>query len=563
MTIRKIEDTIKANIFLGGNHMITTLHIKNIGIIEDITIDFNQGLNVLTGETGAGKTLIIDSLQIISGGRFSKEMIRRGENHSFVELCMYEPDNEKAIDGNIIVSREISLNGKNMCKINGRMVTVNELKEFMKQFIEIHGQNDNQNLLENKMHLNYLDGFIGEKISDKKQKYIELYEQYCEVKQELKSNYGDEKERQRKLDLLRYQIKEIEEAKLKVNEEEELEEKRKIIVNAEKITENLQEADKLIAENGIDSISMAIRALEKIEQIDSKYEKATSELKNIYYELQELARDVNGYRSDMDFDEEERDFIEERLDLMNSLKRKYGNTIEEILKYNESIKEEVEHIENLEEYNAKLRKKQKEIEEQMKLLAEQMHEIRSKKAKELNERINQELEELEMKNAEIQVKVNYLENEYLRTGKDNVTFYMITNKGEEEKELSKIASGGEMSRTMLAIKKVLADSDKMPVLVFDEIDTGISGKAANSVANKLKRIAKNHQVMCISHLPNIAALADYNYFISKEIYEDRTKTQVKLLQEEEVIEEIARISSGEINKISLQYANELRNKKAS
>lgn len=563
MTIRKIEDTIKANIFLGGNHMIATLHIKNIGIIEDITIDFNQGLNVLTGETGAGKTLIIDSLQIISGGRFSKEMIRRGENHSFVELCMYEPDNEKAIDGNIIVSREISLNGKNMCKINGRMVTVNELKEFMKQFIEIHGQNDNQNLLENKMHLNYLDGFIGEKISDKKQKYIELYEQYCEVKQELKSNYGDEKERQRKLDLLRYQIKEIEEAKLKVNEEEELEEKRKIIVNAEKITENLQEADKLIAENGIDSISMAIRALEKIEQIDSKYEKATSELKNIYYELQELARDVNSYRSDMDFDEEEREFIEERLDLMNSLKRKYGNTIEEILKYNESIKEEVEHIENLEEYNAKLRKKQKEIEEQMKLLAEQMHEIRSKKAKELNERINQELEELEMKNAEIQVKVNYLENEYLRTGKDNVTFYMITNKGEEEKELSKIASGGEMSRTMLAIKKVLADSDKMPVLVFDEIDTGISGKAANSVANKLKRIAKNHQVMCISHLPNIAALADYNYFISKEIYEDRTKTQVKLLQEEEVIEEIARISSGEINKISLQYANELRNKKAS
>lgn len=563
MTIFKIEDTIKANIFLGGNHMITTLHIKNIGIIEDIIIDFNQGLNVLTGETGAGKTLIIDSLQIISGGRFSKEMIRKGENHSFVELCMYEPDNEKAIDGNIIISREISLNGKNMCKINGRMVTVNELKEFMKQFIEIHGQNDNQNLLENKMHLNYLDGFIGEKILDKKQKYVELYEQYCEIKQELKSNYGDEKERQRKLDLLRYQIKEIEEAKLKVNEENELEEKRKIIVNAEKITENLQEADKLISENGIDSISMAIRALEKIEQIDNKYEKAASELKNIYYELQELARDVNSYRGDMDFDEEERDFIEERLDLMNSLKRKYGNTVQEILNYKESIKEEVEHIENLEEYNSKLRKKQKEIEEQMKLLADQMHEIRNKNAKELSEKINQELEELEMKNAKIQVKVNYLENEYLKTGKDNVTFYIITNKGEEEKELSKIASGGEMSRTMLAIKKVLADTDKMSVLVFDEIDTGISGKAANSVANKLKRIATSHQVMCISHLPNIAAVADYNYFISKEIYEDRTKTKVKLLQEKEVIEEIARISSGEINEISLQYANELRNKKVS
>lgn len=543
--------------------MITTLHIKNIGIIEDITVDLGQGLNVLTGETGAGKTLIIDSLQIISGGRFSKEMIRKGENHSFVELCMYEPENEKAIDGNIIVSREISLNGKNMCKINGRMVTVNELKEFMNNFIEIHGQNDNQNLLENKMHLNYLDGFIGEKILDKKQKYIELYEQYCEMKQELKNNFGDEKERQRKLDLLQYQIKEIEEANLQIKEEEELEEKRKIILNAEKITENLQEADTLISENGIDSISMAIRALEKIELIDSKYEKASNELKNIYYELQELARDVNSYKDDIDFNKEERNFIEERLDLIYALKRKYGNTIEEILKYKEKTKEEVEQIENLEEYNAKLRKKQKEIEEQMKLLADQIHEIRKDKANDLSKKINQELEDLEMKNAKITVKVTYLENEYLKTGKDHVTFYIVTNKGEEEKELSKIASGGEMSRTMLAIKKVLADTDQIPILVFDEIDTGISGKTANSVANKLKRIAKNHQVMCISHLPNIAAMADYNYFISKEVCEDRTKTQIKLLQEKEVIEEIARISSGEINEVSLQYANELRNKKAS
>lgn len=199
----------------------------------------------------------------------------------------------------------------------------------------------------------------------------------------------------------------------------------------------------------------------------------------------------------------------------------------------------------------------------MKILANQMHEIRIKQANELSQKINQELEDLEMKNAKINVKVEFLENEYLKTGKDNVTFYIITNKGEEEKELSKIASGGEMSRTMLAIKKVLADSDKMSVLVFDEIDTGISGKAANSVANKLKKISNSHQVMCISHLPNIAAMADYNYFISKEIYQDRTKTQIKLLQEKEVIEEIARISAGEVNEVSLQYANELRNKKAS
>ena len=543
--------------------MISTLHIKNIGIIEDINIDFNRGLNVLTGETGAGKTLIIDSLQIISGGRFSKEMIRKGESTSFVELCMYEPENKNSIDGNIIISREINLNGKNMCKINGRMVTVNELKKFMSQFIEIHGQNDNQSLLDEKLHLNYLDGFIGNKLFNQKNKYIELYKEYCNIKQELKNNYGDEKERQRKLDLLKYQEKEIEEANLKINEEEELEEKRKIISNSEKITNNLQEADNLISEGGVDNISMAIRALEKIEDIDKKYEQVSNNLKGIYYELQELARDVNNYKQDIDFDEEERNYIEERLDLIYSLKRKYGNTIEEIVNYKDEIKLEIEHIENLEEYNNKLRNKQKEIEKQMNTLAEEMHEIRRKYAKDLSENINSELSDLEMKNAKINVKVQYIENEYFKTGKDLVTFYIVTNKGEDEKELSKIASGGEMSRTMLAIKKVLADSDKMPILVFDEIDTGISGKAANSVAKKLKKIANNHQVMCISHLPNIAAMADYNYFISKNIHNERTKTQIRLLKENEIIEEIARISSGEINEISLKYANELRNKKAS
>lgn len=220
--------------------MILTLHIKNIGIIEDLSIDLNNGLNVLTGETGAGKTLIIDSLQIISGGRFSKEMIRKGESNSFVELCMYEPDCENSEDGNIIVSREINSNGKNMCKINGRMATVNELKEFMKKFIEIHGQNENQNLLDNKKHLGYLDGFSGNDLLKLTNKYKKLYNEYNEIKRELKVNFGDDKEKQKKLDLLQYQINEIEEANLKLNEDEELEEKRKIMQNSEKINENLR-----------------------------------------------------------------------------------------------------------------------------------------------------------------------------------------------------------------------------------------------------------------------------------------------------------------------------------
>ena len=543
--------------------MISTLHIKNIGIIEDLNIDFNKGLNVLTGETGAGKTLIIDSLQIISGGRFSKEMIRRGASNSFVELCMYVPNSEKSEDGNIIVSREINISGKNMCKINGRMVTVNELRDFMREFIEIHGQNDNQSLLDSKKHLTYLDSYSGEKITSIKAKYINYYNEYKSIQKELKENFGDEKEKQRKIDLLQYQINEIEEANLRLNEENELEEQRKYMQNSEKISESLNIANNLIEENGIDNISMAIRALEKIENIDKKYETASNNLKNIYYELQEIARDISSYKDDSYFDEEQRDYIEERLDLIHSLKRKYGNTIEEILQYKTNIKEELEKIENLEEYNNNLRKQKEELEEKLNLLAEKMHEIRIKYSNKLLNDINKELEDLEMRNAKINIKVDYIEDEFFKNGKDIVKFYIITNIGEEEKELSKIASGGEMSRIMLAIKKVLAEFDNTPILVFDEIDTGISGKAANSVANKLETISKKHQVLCISHLPNIAAIADYNYFISKNVKEDRTRTQIKLLKETEVIEEIARISSGEVNDVTLKYARELRNKKVS
>ena len=541
--------------------MISSLHIKNIGIIEDLSVDLNNGLNVLTGETGAGKTLIIDSLQIISGGRFSKEMIRKGETNSFVELCMYNPESKYSIDGNIIVSREININGKNMCKINGRMVTVNELKEFMMNFIEIHGQNDNQTILDTKSHIKYLDGFIFNELREKKEEYVKLYYRYIEIKNELKMNYGDDKERQRKLDLLKYQMDEIEEANLKIHEEEELEEKRKIFLNSEKISENLIEADTLLSENTIDSLSMVIRALEKIENIDKKYEKASTELKNSYYELQELARDISNYKEDIYFDEEERNYVEERLDLIYSLKRKYGNDISEILKYKDDIKEEINHIENLDTYNQKLKSELNAVKEKMNDLGGKISNIRKKGADKLSVNINNELEDLEMKNAKINVKVQYMEDEFYKNGKDIVKFYITTNLGEDEKELSKIASGGEMSRTMLAIKKVLADTDNMPILIFDEIDTGISGKAANSVANKLKAISKKHQVICISHLPNIAANADYNYFISKDVNGERTKTKIKQLEEEEIIKEIARISSGEINEITLKYAYELRNKK--
>ena len=542
--------------------MITNLHIKNIGIIEDVEIDFNKGLNVLTGETGAGKTLIIGSLGIISGGRFSKEMIRKGETNSYVELCMYEPESEYAVDGNIIISREININGRNMCKINGRMVTVNELKDFMSRFIEIHGQNDNQNLFDIKEHQKYLDGFIGNNIAELKKEYLEYYTRYNEINKELRENYGDEKERQRKIDLLQYQINEIDTANLKENEEDALEEKRKIIMNSEKIAQSLNEADLAIGENTIDLLSTSIRALEKIEQIDKKYQQTVSSLKSVYYELQEISKDISSYREDTYFDEQERNEIEERLDLIYDLKRKYGNSIKEILEYNEEIKKEIDKIENLEERNNNLKEELEEEKTKMTEIALKIHKIRKESAVKLSTEINTNLKDLEMKNAKINIHVDYMEEEFYNTGKDRIEIYISTNLGEDEKELSKIASGGEMSRVMLAIKTVLANIDQMPILVFDEIDTGISGKAANKVAEKLSKIAKMHQVLCISHLPNIAAIADYNYFISKNVKNERTNTNIKLLNENEVINEIARISSGEINDATIKYATELRNKKA-
>ena len=539
--------------------MITNLHIKNIGIIDDIEIDFNKGLNVLTGETGAGKSLIIGSLNIISGGRFSKDMIRKGETNSFVEVCLYEPKNENSIDGTIIISREINVNGKNVCKINGRMVTVTELKEFMRKIIEIHGQNDSQNLLDNKEHIKYLDSFIGSELE--KEEYRKNYERYIEIKKELKENYGDEKERQRKLDLLKYQFEEIEEANLIEGEEEELSNKQKIIVNSEKIAKTLQEVDISIGENAIDIISNSIRNLEKIECFDEKYQETANCLKSAYYELQEVSRDISSFKDEVDFNEEEQREIEERLDLIFSLKRKYGNSIKEILQYKEEVKNEIYRIDNLEEYTNSLKSEQKELTKKLNALGEKIHKIREEKGEELSNKINQNLKDLEMKNAKVNIHVDYFENEYFENGKDRVIFYITTNVGEDEKELSKIASGGEMSRIMLAIKAVLANSDDISVLIFDEIDTGISGKAANSVAEKLNTIAQKHQVLCISHLPNIAAVADYHYFISKNIAHNRTSTSIKQLNEKEIIKEIARISSGEVNDITIKYAEKLRKKK--
>ena len=537
--------------------MITTLHIKNVGIIDDLSIDFNEGLNILTGETGAGKTLIIGSLSILAGGRFSKEIIRNGEDYSFIEANFYCPQSENAIEGNIIVSREIHSNGRNSCKINGRLVTVNELKEFMCHIIDIHGQHDNQLILNSEKHITYLDKFIGKEIEQDLINYQEELKKYRELKQELKNTYGEDKEKERKLDLLHYQLNEITSANLKESEETVLEEKHKMMQNAEKLSENLKQIDVELNETAITAISNSIRCLEKIENCGKEYSEKLNILKGTYYDIQELARDFSYMRENVEFNEEDRNQIENRLDLIYSLKRKYGNSILDILNYAKNIEDEIHKIENLDEYHRKIKKELEQLESEMQTIGSRISSLRKKYGKTLAEKINRELKELEMPNAKFEVNIDAKES-FGSTGIDEVEFMICTNMGEDMKPLNKIASGGEMSRIMLAIKNVLADVDEVDTLVFDEIDTGISGKAGQAVGDKMKYIAKSHQVICITHLPSIAAKGDYNYYINKQTKANKTYTNIKQLNEEEIIEEIARISSGEITEIAKAHAKELR-----
>jgi DNA repair protein RecN (Recombination protein N) len=539
---------------LGVVSLINTLHIKNIGIIDEISVDLNKGFNVLTGETGAGKTLIIDSLEILAGGRFSKEMIRKGEEYSFVEMSVSKKNGEE----DVILSREININGRNLCKINGRMVTVAELKNFMSSIIDIHGQHDNQSLLNTSTHIQMLDKFAGNNLKNIKLGYIEKYNKYKRLKEEISKNYGDDKERQRKLDLLKYQSNEIEEANLKKGEEEELEEKKKKILNTEKLSKNLGIAENEILNVAIDSVQSAMKALEKIEDINEEYAKTAEAIRNVYYELEDCGRTIASYSEDIYFNDREIEEVETRLNLISSMKRKYGNNIEEILKYKEEVEKEIYEIENLEEYTNKLKSDLKILESEMKAICKQMHQIREKISKVLSEEVQKDLIDLEMKNTIFKVDIKYnSSNEFNENGQEQIEFLIMTNIGEDFKPLTKIASGGEMSRIMLAIKRVLADVDEVETLVFDEIDTGISGLASNKVAEKMKAISKTHQIICVTHLATIAAKGDSNYFISKQVENEKTKTNISLLTDNKLVEEIARIASGEVTKVSMQYAKEL------
>lgn len=538
----------------GGKKMIGSLHIKNVGIIDELNINLNEGFNVFTGETGAGKTLIIDSLQVLAGGRFSKEIIRHGEKSSFIEMLVYLGEEE------YIISREVNLAGRNICKINGRLVTVNELKLFMKKVLDIHGQQDNQTILEATSHIKFLDDFIGQEIEEISRDYLKRYNRYLIINEELKKNYGDDKEKQRKLDLLEYQKNEIEEANLYYGEEEELDEKIKKILNSEKIQKNLEESHYKLSELILSELSGIIKMIEKISDYDGEYEKTREQLETAYYELEEAERDLYNYKENVYFDEEDRINTEARIDLIQDLKRKYGNTVEEILEYQKQVEEQIKTIKNLSAYIEELKKEKIELEKSLDEQAKQMHYLREKYAQIMSSQINAELQELEMMSVRFSVNIKY-RSDFNTRGKDEIEFMIQTNVGEVEKPLIKIASGGEMSRIMLGIKKVLADIDKVPILIFDEIDTGISGIAAKKVGVKMKEISKKHQVICVTHLAQIAAQGDYNYFICKEVKNNKTNTKIEQLDEDGVLKEIARIATGEINDISLKHAQELRREK--
>lgn len=536
--------------------MIETLHIENIGIIGDMTVDLKNGLNIITGETGAGKSLVVDALSLICGNRFSKDIIKTGKDYCLVEI-MITKDNDGKQD--IIVSREITSQGKNKCKINGRMVTVNELKTYMSSVINIHGQNDNQNLLDESNHIKYLDRYCKDKLSLIKENYINLYNEYMSLDMELKSNYGNEKERKRMIDLLDYEITEIDNANLKIGEEKQLEEKSKIMRNSEKIYENISSAENMLSFSILNDINNSIKSLSKISEYNELYKKENDRLQGIYYELEDLSQNLFKYKEEISFDERENNEIIKRLDLIYSLKRKYGNNIEEILEYRDNIQTKKEEIQNMEEHLNKVSLRIKELKAEMFDMSKDMNDIRKTSALELENKINKELEDLEMKNAKLKIDVKFDDTcNFNNNGLDRISFKICTNVGDEFKSLNKIASGGEISRIMLAIKKVLSQIDDVPVLIFDEVDTGISGKAGSVVGNKLKSISLHHQVICITHLGVVAAYADNNYYISKSVENNNTISTIKLLNEKETVEEIARISSGILSNIAIDNAKELR-----
>ena len=551
--------------------MLLNVHVKNLALIEDVDICLSEGLNILSGETGAGKSIIIGSINIALGGKAPKDIIRKNAEYGLVEL-VFSVDNEEiknklidmdvsiGDDNQIIISKKLT-NGKSITKINGETVTVSFVKEIANLLIDIHGQHDHESLLHKNKHLDLLDCFIGDEGNAKKCEVKELYDEYKSILLKLKEFDISEDVRKREIDFLEYEISEIENANLLEGEDEELEEEQKLMANSVKISDSLRCAyDVLCSDDGIAAgIAIAAKELSKISMYDEKLMSIYNTVMDVDSICRDLTYDINGYIDNISYDEERLDYVYKRLDIINKLKIKYGNSISKIIeKYDEYVMK-LEEYKNYEEKLEIINKELDIITLKLSKACDELTLIREKCAKVLSEKIVKVLETLNFNDVRFSVKFENNDT-YSAKGKDSVSFMICTNKGEDMKPLSDIASGGELSRIMLGIKTILASVDNVETLIFDEIDTGISGKTAQLVAEKMKIIAKNHQVICITHLPQIASMADNHYLIEKSCEADSTKTDIRKLTYDESVNELARMLGGaKITDAVVANAKELKN----
>lgn len=546
--------------------MLTSLKIENVAIIESAAIEFGCGLNVLTGETGAGKSIVIDSINAILGERTSRDIIRTGAQSAKV-YAVFEDVNERVRnfldengidceDGVLIINRTLSREGKNVCRINGAPVTVSMLREIGGELIDIHGQHDNQSLLSPEKHCGFVDSFAGN--ADLITDYREKYGRLCEIRSKLKKLTTDESSKSQRIDFLTYQIDELEKAEITIGERDELKARKSLINNSQKVIESLNIAYEALKADGagIDMITDAESEIANASAYMEMLGEASEKITDIRYELEDIAETVRDAMTEVNFDPSELEDIDERLDLLYRLSKKYGDTEEEMLEYLEKARAELDNIAFSEERVKELQKQKKEALAETETAACKLTESRKTAGEKLSNAICSELEFLDMPNVRFVVKcsdIGLTEN-----GKDEIEFLISANAGEEPKPLAKIASGGELSRIMLAIKNVLAETDGVDTMIFDEIDTGVSGRAAQKIAMKLRSASKGRQVICVTHLAQIAAQGDVHLYISKSVSDGKTYTNIKSLIEEERVAEIARIMGGmEITKLQLESAREM------
>ena len=550
--------------------MLHNLYVKNLALIDEMEVEFKEGLNILTGETGAGKSIILGSINLALGGRYSSDILRNEDEPGYVELTFFVEDeiqNEllKALDvfpeeGVVTLSRKM-IGKRSVSKINGETVQISQLKEVAEILIDIHGQHEHQSLLYKKNHLTILDEFAKDVIKDVKAQVADAYGSYKKYKEELQEANLDEKERNKEMSFLEFEINEIQAANLKENEDETLEEQYRRMVNGKKITANLEEAYGYTANanhNASDALSRAINCLQDAARYDEKASELYAQLSEVDSLLNDFNRELSDYSSSFDFSEEDFYEVEKRLNEINHLKSKYGNTIEEILTYCTEKEETLRRLQDYDSYLEELRKNLADAEKKVNELSVQLSKLRKMAAKELTKAIKDGLLDLNFLDVQFVMIFTKLEH-YTALGTDEVEFMISMNPGEPVRSLGDVASGGELSRIMLAIKTVMAEKDQIETLIFDEIDVGISGRTAQKVSEKMAVIGRNHQVICITHLAQIAAMADAHFAIEKKVENGKTTTSISLLNADEEIAELARILGGaEITETVMQSAAEMK-----